>query len=345
MTEPDGPREAFDFRKRLRPKTYSIAIYVVAFFLLVEAGFLLSVFWCRQEFVLETEGPSMPATAETVEEASQQTPRLTPPPSDITPPRLPVPKVATPEDRVLELNEQARTFRLNGQLDQCRITLQQALELDPKHPNTLMNLAMLEEAQDKFEDALGYWQKVVALPSLSQVQAQMAREHIALLEDRGRAEAATHASNNTQEVTVPQPPPTVTVRKPDVVIPTTPKLLSISEVVTTPAVLPAVPDTVNYDFKIKSNSLTQYLSASKMRVQIFLYDRLMTGERVPSTISARFTNANPFSQPGVTEVLRVNYTRSAQKDFQQRVFYGYVMRIYYNGELQDEKASSPELLK
>jgi len=190
MTEPDGPRGAFDFRKRLRPKTYSIAIYVVAFFLLVEAGFLLSVFWCRQEFVLETQGPAMPATADTVEETSQPAPRLTPPPSDITPPRLPVPKVATPEDRVLELNEQARTFRLNGQLDQCRTTLQQALELDPKHPNTLMNLAMLEEAQDKFEDALGYWQKVVALPSLSQVQAQMAREHIALLEDRGRAEAA-----------------------------------------------------------------------------------------------------------------------------------------------------------
>jgi len=336
MTEADGSRTAFDFRKRLRPKTYSIAIYVVVFFLFVEVCFLLSVFWFRQQFTLETQGPAMPPVAE-----ADATPTASSQPSDNPSARLPVPKVATREDRILQLNDQARKFRMNGQLALSRTTLQQALELDPNYPNTLMGLAMIEEDQDKYRSALSYWKKISALPNLSQVQSQLARERIAMLEDRIRAEAATQP----QEASVP-PPPTVTVRKPEVSITqVAPKLISIPDVIQTPSVLPSVPENITLDFQLKANSPTQYIIPSKMRIQIFLYDQLSTGERVPDVISARFTNSNPFSQPGATETLEVNYSRSAQKDFQQRAFYGYIMRVYYNGELQDEKASSPELLK
>lgn len=122
------------------------------------------------------------------------------------------------------------------------------------------------------------------------------------------------------------------------------KYLSITGVTQTPKVLPAVPETIQYDFQIKAISPTKPVIAAKIKVQIFFFDQLPDGKRVPAIISAKFLSPTPFPQVGGTETLRIEYHSRDQKDFQKSTFCGYILRVYYNNILQDEKASPPELL-
>lgn len=340
MTPGEAPRTAFDFSKRLRPKTYSIAIYVVLFFVLAEGVFLISIFWFRQQFTLETEGPTLAASTvvqETVKPAPKvaDTRETVPPVSPGEPTaRLSVTQSVNPETRVLDLNEQARSYRLQGDLVQAENTLQQALEISPEHPNTLMSLAMLREAQGRLPEALQTWRKLVNASSSAATSPgmaanlQLARERMALLENKLQP----------QETGPKLPEPAAS--------PKSTKKLAIADVIQTPSTLPVIPEQVTYDFRLRSyTSAGQPLSIGKMKVQVYLYDRLAGGEKVPAKITAKFVSDAPFAQPGSVETLKVSYQRSAQENYERKEFYGYVIKIFYDGELQDEKASSPDLLR
>jgi len=140
-------------RKRLRPKTYSIGLYVVGFFILLEVGALMFIFWIRQEVRLDLDAPALVSQNDAdnfldINDSSDA--------PEIPLPNLPKPEIEArldldlkkiPELDIAKLNKDARNFRRQGDFHLAEAALKQALEIDSKNVLTLTNLAMLEEAK------------------------------------------------------------------------------------------------------------------------------------------------------------------------------------------------------
>lgn len=308
-----------DWKKRLRPKAYAIGVYVVAFFILVEIVVLGWAFWMRQRVVLETEGPAL------VEAAV--------PPADLTVPPLPAPTFEArlptdaapgPESEVARLNDEAREFRRNGDFSMAEAALAKAVEIDPRHPLTLTNLAMLEEARGNNAAALGHWRQVLSLGDRARDTIQLARERSVILEERLRLEQESRTRG-------PSVPPEA-------------RRIVLESTSTRPDPLPAAPREIERDFIFRVGSGSEPLQPGKLKIQVYFYEKVGGDRLVTVPIRARFASDSPSWNPNGTETLRVNYT-AAQTTGDAREFYGYLLRVFYDGALQDERAEPASLLR
>jgi tetratricopeptide (TPR) repeat protein len=302
--------------KRIRPKTYSIAVYIVGLFIVLQIIALGSIFWFRQKVVkIETQAPSL-------HRELQNKPELANLPTPEATPRLPISEATTKEAQIRELNEKAREYRLQGDYSLARASLQRALDLDPEYPNTLVNLAMLEEAMENPVKALEYWQRVIILGDKASTSINLARERAGLLEERLRREQGT--------------------RNQEIAAVSAPKKVLLQQVITMPNPIPDKPNDVQFDFVIQQSN--EVIDPSKMRIQVFLYDQLPNLDLMPARIEARFLNPQPRWSPNHAETLRVHYQLSMQDGSQNRKYYGYLFRLIYEDEVQDEKAEPASLL-
>src|SRR3954470_14005900 len=117
-----------DFKKRLRPRTYSVTVYMVVLFLLIEVLALGFIFYFRQRVRIETDGPTLVDTRRAVEQSEleflQTLPNL--PPPDVAA-RLSVPGDETIQEKVLHFNEESRKFRKQGDFGLAEAALNKAL--------------------------------------------------------------------------------------------------------------------------------------------------------------------------------------------------------------------------
>lgn len=316
-------------KRRLRPKVYSAAIYIVGIFILAQIIALISVFWLRKTVVkLEVVGPEFKAheDASWTKLSSGREAAKLPPLDNLPAPhvsgRLSVPHPEGNEERILKLNDQAREFRRQGEFTLAEMALKKALDLDPAYPNTLINYAMLEEARGNQSMALDYWQRLISLGEKAGAALRLARERAMILEDNLSREKIARERES-------------------MIIQSSRKLL-VDKIRFTPSSFGTKPSKLQVEFKIRS--LIKNLSPGKMRVQVFFYERLSNGDLIPAKIKAKFLKERPDWQDGL-ETLIVRYSRAAQQRSEKRNFYGYLIRIIYDGEVQDERAMPSDLLK
>jgi len=318
-----------DFKKRLRPKTYSITVYVVGIFLIVEVIFLASVVWFRKERMrIEKEGPVL-SKEQVVPKPGTET---APTPPDLTTPegsgRLALPEGASLQQKLNHLNEEARNFQQNGDFVMAEAVLQKALELKPDDLLTLTNLAFLEQAKGDNQAAVEAWKKIITSSPENDKTVRLAKERAMLLEENIRLEAEAK-------------------RREKALLASGRRKIFLDGVKFTPETLPQNPPEVQADFILKLDPKTENFDASKLRIQVFVYTQAPAGQLEPAKIDATFLNSSPDWKTDNGETLRVKYSKYLQppETPEDRNYYGYMMRLYYDGELQDQRAEPSKLLE
>jgi vacuolar-type H+-ATPase subunit H len=314
-------------QRRLRPKAYSVAVYVVGLFIFLEIVLLGFIFWFRQS-VVETEAPELTnsniSVVSTVNQEEEQVPYLPTPQMDG---RIPLGKGSEQATKINKLNDEALKFRRAGDFVLAETALNEALGLDGNHPSTLTNLAMLEEARGNSAKALALWRSILGLKSTPEAILQLAQKRAQLIEDRVRLEE--EARQREQQI--------LSLKR---------KII-LAEVKSIPDPLPSQATELQKDFILKLNGLKAPLDSSKLRIQLFFYDMIGENRLAPATkIEAKFLNNTPDWSKEDTEILRARYFPAVEKPgAPPRKYYGYVLRVFYDGELQEEKASPVGLLR
>jgi tetratricopeptide (TPR) repeat protein len=297
---------------------------LVALFIVAEIVMLGVILWFRQTKVkLETTAPLPPAAVPALNTQAPEAPI----------PNLPKPEIAgrlnvvPPGEHfvrvVAQLNADAQNFRQNGDFSLAETALRQGLELDPAQPQTLANMAMLQEALGRNEKALEYWKSIIGRREAGARILQLARDRAALLQQRVQLEQQARQREMS--------------------------LLALKRQIVIAGVKPAPPsatgqaDVAQVDFTIRREDRQLQIDPGKMRIQLFFYDQLGEGRFAPARkLEAAFVE-EPDWRDGDAEVLRARYPLS--RDGDRTIPYGYLLRVYYNNELQDECASPAELLR
>jgi len=320
-----------DFKKRLRPKTYSVTIYVVGIFLIVEIIFLASVVWFRQTRIrIEKEAPLPPVTEQVP--AKTGTPATTEANPEISGPegsgRLALPADATLQERLNRFNEEARTFQQNGDFPLAEASLKKALELKADDLLTLTNMAFLEQAKGNNQGAVDAWKKIIEVAPENDKTVRLARERAGLLEENMRLEAEAKLREQN-------------------LLATGTRKIFIDSVKFSPEILPANPGEVQADFVMKLDAGAEGFDSSKLRIQVFVYSQAPDNQLEPAKIEAAFLSDPPEWKTADGEILRVKYSKYFQPSDSSvdRNYFGYLMRLYYNNDLQDQRAEPAKLLE
>jgi tetratricopeptide (TPR) repeat protein len=314
-------------KRRLRPRAYSVAVYVVGLFIFLEVLLLGFIFWFRQT-VVETEAPELINSAAAFAlpggKEDELVPYLPTPEMDG---RIPVGKGGESASKINKLNEEALKFRRSGDFVLAETALNEALTLDGNHPTTLTNLAMLEEARGNSPKALALWRSILGLKSTPEGILQLAKKRAQLIEDRVRLEE--EARQREQQL--------LNLKR---------KII-LTEVKSSPESSSSPGVEIQKDFVLKLNGINAPLDSSKLRIQLFFYDMIGENRLAPANkIEARFLNSTPDWSKGGTEILRARYFPAVEKQGnEKRRYYGYVLRVFYDGELQEEQASPIGLLR
>lgn len=313
--------------KRLRPRTYSIGVYLVGAFVLLQLVALGSVFYLRstteerETHSVQAEGESRAAvvSGQADQEEEKVLPNL---PSPRIEGRLPFDEGESDLLKIAKLNEDAREYRRMEKWELAQASLEEALRLAPEDSNTLANYAMLEESCGKEGEALGYWKKVVTLGK------EQAGETIELAKERSRILteklAEAEAALARERVLVGEGP-----------------LIQIVSVVTAANPMATTAGSFRKEFQLKLTERDMEVKPSKLKVEVYLYDRDESGRLYRANYEAKFASSEPNWKYGGVETLEVYYVASEQERLR---YHGYVIRIYYDGDLQDQRAEPSGLL-
>jgi tetratricopeptide (TPR) repeat protein len=311
-------------KRRLRPRTYAIGLYVLGLFILIELVALGFVAWSRKAVVnLETSGPVLiESGADDLlgGEFGLTEPQVAPLPAPEIKGRLTLPIEENPEFVISQLNEEASAFRNDRDFIQAEETLKRALLIDPSHGLTLTNYALLEEQRNRPRRALNYWRRVIE----TGVNVELARERARIMEEQVAGVIEEEALGRLGE----------RLRKD----------IGIASVVTRPDPIPDNPAELEVDFEIKIGKEGLRVEARKLKVQLFFYDRIGADRLSPAKIDAQFLNPAPDWSTG-SEVLRAKYISGLDNLGEQRRYYGYLIRVFYDGELQDQQARPSAILR
>jgi tetratricopeptide (TPR) repeat protein len=176
----------------VRPKTYSVAVYLVGAVILLQVVMLISVFWLRAMVVSVNVRPpnALTGTSGTPNPIRPATPH---PGGTANPPDFPslpglgahsallrVPGVSDKLAQIGTLNEEAQVFLHQNDFQSASDLLIKAEDIDPRNPTTLKNLAETYNLLNDSVRSKAYWQRLVDLgPGVGTVYAS-ARDHVLL---------------------------------------------------------------------------------------------------------------------------------------------------------------------
>jgi tetratricopeptide (TPR) repeat protein len=331
-------------RNRLRSKTYTIGIFVVAVFILFQVGSLVSVFWWRDQVTIETdqstattpanetplerEIPAIPLIRPSDEPAASEVAESKEEPKSETvaqtteeTPTAAAPNKAELDRQVLDLNKQAGLYREAGNYKMSEDTLMEAYKLKPQELMTWMNFARLEEYRGRWKQAREYWLKVKDLSDKAG-KADVYEIAMKKVNDLDNLEKQVTEKNGGSEF---------------------PQSVFVSDVNdVTDNSLPASQVRKNFIVRVKPPGAV--INPGKLRIQLFFYEVTPEGKVVPSrpdNIAVKFVNPKPDWKVESTEVLEATYLAKVPGN----AYYGYVIRLYYNNILQDERAYPGSLAK
>ena len=332
---PDG-HPAPKHVKRLRPKTYSVAVYLVVAVVVLQVLMLISVFWLRAMVVpVNVKLPNSKLGTQT--STAQTIIGPTPPKPDL--PRLPdltmtvphaallrVPGVSDKLEQIGSLNDQAEAFLSQHALESAVDTLIKAEDIDPRNPNTLKNLAETYYLMNDPVRSKIYWQRLVDLgPAVGTVYAA-AKDHVVLLGDHN---ASPLASSSTH-----------------------PRQIYVDFTEKTPV------ETLNGQaqfhlrttLKRKDPHMTSF-DQKKLQPYVIFYQQMPDGSLVPDLGQRKgsFDDTFLFWGTKASEAFGVDYLmpipgEQGPNNAPVGDYYGFIIGIYYDKVLQDARSEPADLV-
>jgi hypothetical protein len=311
-----------------------VAVYLVGAVILLQIGMVISVFWLRAMVVsvnvVAPKGvatkPSIPPPAVVIIKPSV-VPKPTVPALPILPSiettenlpvRLTVPTATDELAQISNLNEEAQIFQHHNDLDTALQTLIKAEDLDPRYPATLQNLAEVYYLMNNPAQSKVYWQRLVDLgPGVGPVYA-LAKDHVLLLDSKHEADPLSQPSEHA-------------------------RFLYIDHVEKTPVeILNGQPQFHLRTVLRRKDPKEPGFDQKRLQPFVVFYQQMPDGSLLPDTGQRRGSFEDTFLFWGATasEAFGVDYIMPApgtRGPTGQPVgkYYGFVIGIYYNKELED----------
>ena len=243
-----------------------------------------------------------------------------------TPPRpTPVPlSVFTPktDPRFLELIEQGRLLRGSGDTAGALVKFREAAALEPGNALAIAEQAVTFENMSLPDKAAEQWKRVLAMGERAGVYYSAAKSKLET------------AVKDTMRVTTGGPPEIAKG-----------KVLAIGGIALAEEEDAGAAKKFAMTVPVRA-STSEVVAVREMKVFVLFYER-MNGKEITKTsanVSNRWTSAPVDWKDGGTETLEVNYELPVQQArTERREYYGYIVRLYYRGELQDTKAEPVSL--
>jgi len=324
--------------KRVRPKTYSVAVYMVVLVVALQGVMLISVFWLRAMVVhVNVKFPK----AQGSQVANTQSIKTTTPPKPEVPnlPNLPslqadtphpalltVPKASDQLEQIGILNDEAMAFVKQHALQSAIETLNKAEDIDPRHPGTLKNLAKTYALMGDKPQAKIYWQRLVDLgPGVGTIYAD-AQDQVVLL---GVSEANVLNDASAH-----------------------PRKVYVDSVAKTPV------ETMDgrAQFHLRATLMRKDAAApfeqKKLQPYVIFYQQMPNGSLVPDLGQRKgsFDDTFLFWNKKTSEPFGVDYVMPVPPAVQSKdaspigKYYGFVIGIYYDKVLQDVRSEPSDLI-
>ena len=360
-------------------KMFAIALGVVAIFGAVEiAGVAVHYIGrARAEYAAAHPKPE-PTAAPAAATTTTTLPETTAAPIEQTTPAPAAASQTTPAAAVLSVAErllkEATELKENGDTTNALARLQEAAERDPKNAKVLAEMAMIYESIQLFEKSNETWRKVQEIgPSAG------ALYELAEMKLKGGVLAPTVPSTGPGLAGVSPLDAGSTRSDPDGI--PDGSTFGISEVVSTDT--PDVDAETNMKLKIAVKARpTTPIDHTKVKIQVFFYDTVDNKEVVLTDADVSYEWLTPHHDWKATnpEILAVTYLRPKNKPISSdaalsaaaanvtppggkkktppkkepatelpgegghRKYLGYIVRIYYNDQLQAVRADPTKLL-
>ncbi|MCE0521450.1 MAG: hypothetical protein LV480_00890 [Methylacidiphilales bacterium] len=319
--------------KRVRPKTYSVAVYLVVGVVLLQVLMLISVFWLRAMVV--TVNVKLPNALGNHNQANQ------PGTAEYTPsvPRLPslettsgssgllrVPSAFDERSQIANLNEEAQVFLHQNDFQSALDILVKAEDTDPRDPTTLENLAQTYNLLNDSVKSLEYWQRLVDLgPGMDTLYAA-AKDHVQLLETGDAADPLKEPSTLDRQIYVEKVEKTpMATRDGDAQF------------------------RVRTVLKRKPSQLAGF-DQKKLQPYVIFYQQMPDGTLAPDLNQRKgaFDDTFLFWGDKDSEAFGVDYIMPVPGSFgpnntPQGRYYGFVIGIYYDKVLQDVRSEPADL--
>lgn len=325
--------------KRLRPKTYSVAVYLVVAVVVLQAAMLISVFWLRAMVVsVNTKLPKAVGGVKPAPNYVNDTRSSRPggagpdfpslPSLAVTPHAglLKVPGTSDELSQVETLNEEAEVFLKQSEYQSALDLLTRAEDLDPRHPTTLKNLAETYNLINKPVESKIYWQRLVDLGQAVGTIYGVAKDHVVLADAGSSADPLKEPS-------------------------TLPREIYVDNVEKTPV------DTKdgNAQFHVRAvlkrqmDALPKF-EQSKLQPYVIFYQQMPDGSLAPDLGQHKgafddtflFWGGKTSEQFGVDYVMPVPGTPGPDGKPQGK-YYGFVIGLYYDKVLQDVRSEPSDL--
>jgi hypothetical protein len=323
-------------RKRLRPKTYSVAVYLVFLVIALQVVMIISVFWLRAMVVTVSTGlpraqgtpgnpnPPPPQPGENASFSSGMT-RLPSLALTNQGALLHVPSATDERTQINNLNQEAQVFLKQNDYPSALDLLVQAEDIDPRDPATLESLAETYNLANDAVHAKIYWQRLVDLGPIETIYAS-ARDHVLLLDSGNDADPLKEESGLMRVVYV------------DTVEKTPMETRDGAAQFHVRAVLKRKdPDMTNFDQK-------------KLQPYVIFYQQMPDGSLVPDLGQRKgsFDDTFLFWGGKTTEAFGVDYVipipgTPGPDGKTQGKYYGFVIGLYYDKVLQDVRSEPSDL--
>jgi hypothetical protein len=343
-------------------RTFIVAVSVLGVIALAQLGAVGWVFVNRFQTLTERAkaGPGRPivdgnavfpgdlASTETNEKLSAESPfGEVNANSDepIVPPDRPVPlsmaklnpPAPPPETRFQELLQQGRQLRERGDTAAALVKFREAQTQEPENPEAIADIAVTYERMGLMDKAGEQWKRIFEMGDSAGAYYVAAEGRLKM--SQAQALAAVSMAQNS-ELAKEGP---VSALRGDA-------LLGIGEVVKVPR--GASPGGTHFILRVPIRAKrTEKVAVADVDIQVFFYDQV-DGKSVVQTdadTSYRFASL-PIDWSGIDpETLEVEYNlqppigRTGGRT-EKREYFGYVVRLYHKGQLQDLRAV-PESLK
>jgi hypothetical protein len=333
--------------KRLRPKTYSVAVYLVGAVVLLQIVMVISIFWLRAMVVpvnfklpvaLTQKSGTSAASHPYISPSATNAGLTAPKPLNLPnlpslsmsmphPALLSVPTVSDTLEQISSLNDQAKLFQRQNDLKSAMDTLVKAEDLDPRNPNTLKNLAETAYLLNDSVQAKIYWQRLVDLgPGVGTVYA-LAKDHVLLLGSTPDADPLREASTLSRLIYIDD------TQKTQVETSNGQPQFHLRTVL------------------MRKNPKMPSFDQKKLRPYVIFYQQMPDGKLVPdlNQHGGAFEDTFLFWGNKNHESFGVDYIMPipgmlGPNNTPQGEYYGFIIGIYYNNTLQDARSEPTDLL-
>ena len=247
-------------------------------------------------------------------------------PPTIAPPRpTPVPLTVftpKPDPRYGELVEQGKLLRNSGDTAAALLKFREAEVIEPANPLAIAEKAFTFEKMSLMDKAAEQWKRIFVMGERAGVFYGMAKGRLeSAVQDTMRAVGGGTTS------------------------PANGKVLSLGALALADDPDPSAAKRFTLAVPIRARA-GEEVAVNEMKVYVLFYERV-NGKDLAKTIAEvgnRWTSAPVDWKDGEPETLEVSYDLSAQQArAEHRDYAGYIVRLYYRGDLQDTKAEPASL--